>query len=146
MAVDPNDQLGRYYSCFTHQDEYHKVQDDVEGSAPYEKLIDIEASSLHIRINSVPCIVHRSTTFLQSMVDLMGKICIPLEHDCNVNANHVHNAHHGDPDEDTPKPHRREDAVIECQTEPTLAMLTQRSIVALTWTTSIAWSLCGRRG
>ena len=49
------------------------------------------------------------------MVDLMSKICIPLEQERDINANHIQNAHHGDPDQSSPESHEGEDAVIEGQ-------------------------------
>lgn len=134
---------------FTHQDEDHEVQDDIEGSASHEEFRNIEASSFHVRIHSFPSIAHWSTKFRQSIVVAMGKFYIPLEHDRDVNTNHVHNAHHRDPNENSPESHKGEDAVIEGQAEATLAMPTRCSMrrrePALTLKTSIAWSLCGRR-
>ena len=49
------------------------------------------------------------------MVAPMGKLSIPLEHDRDVNTNHVHNAHPRDPDQSSPESHEGEYAVIEGQ-------------------------------
>lgn len=78
----------------------------------------------------------------------MSKNCIPLEQERNVNTNHIHNAHHGDPDQSSPESHEGEDAVIKRQAILVLVMLTRCSMrrcqPALTWKISITWWLYGR--
>jgi len=63
----------------TYEDKDEEIEKDIDGAAAYKKTVYIETVTVFLFINSVPCIVERTTAELSSNRWLEKGVGIPLK-------------------------------------------------------------------